>query len=98
MQRTMIRSMELGLKGLDKLDGKMVEGFINSLNLFEKIVLRLTGVLFIASFKLEGWESKLPFYLFRCSKHGYQIGYPNGHGARLICFECIHDGIKNLGK
>ena len=98
MQRALIQNMEIGLKGLNTFDAKLMENLQNSLNIFEKLILRLTGALFIASFELEGWKGKIPFYLFKCEKHGYQIGYPNGHNAHLICFECLRSNLKTVVK
>lgn len=94
MQRALIQHVELRLEGLEKIDQKMIQNILNGLSLFEKIILRLTGALFIAPFELKGWKGKIPFYLFKCDKHGYQIGYPNGHNTHLICFECLKANLK----
>lgn len=94
MQRTLFKDVERGFKSLENIDTEMAENIQNSLNIYEKIVLRFTGHLFIASFEKKGWKGKLPFYLFKCEKHGYQIGYPHGFEACLICEECRKNNVR----
>jgi hypothetical protein len=98
MQRAIIQNMELEIKNLGNLDGKMIEIILTNLNLFEKILLAIKGDIFLASFELEGWRGKIPLYLFKCSKHGYQISYPSGHRSHLICLQCINEKVKKIGK
>ena len=39
--------------------------------------------------KMPGWSGFLPFYHFKCRKHGDQISYPQGHKEKLICPQCL---------
>jgi len=39
--------------------------------------------------KMPGWSGFLPFYHFKCHKHGDQISYPQGHKEKLICPQCL---------
>jgi hypothetical protein len=42
--------------------------------------------------KYEGWKGNLPFYLFKCKKHGWIIDYPHGYDFILRCPLCEGDG------
>ena len=39
----------------------------------------------------EGWSGALPFYSFKCEKHGLVCDYPHGHYLRLSCPLCVRD-------
>jgi len=39
--------------------------------------------------KMPGWSGFLPFYHFKCDKHGDQISYPHGHKEKLRCPQCL---------
>jgi hypothetical protein len=97
MQRAIIQNLGLDTKNLGNLDRKMIEMVLNNLNIFEKIMLRLTGSVFLASLELEGLRGKIPLYLFKCIKHGYQINYPSGYRSHLICLQCINEKLKKMG-
>ena len=38
--------------------------------------------------QLEGWKGPLPFYRFRCPKHGMVESYLHGYYEVLRCPEC----------
>ena len=46
---------------------------------------------YIGHFMKEGWKRELPFYVFKCPKHGYVIDYPHGYNQRLECPECVKE-------
>ena len=73
------------------IDEKIISGIISNLSSLQKIILRVRGSVFLEAFSLRGWTEKLPFYLFKCDKHGYQISYPTGHMMILYCPKCLHD-------
>jgi len=39
--------------------------------------------------KMPGWSDFLPFYHFKCSKHGDQISYSQGYKKILWCPQCL---------
>ena len=65
------------------------EDIIKKINLKQKISLKILGKINLGRYKRHGWKSTLPFYLFKCPKHGLQISYPMGWKKLLICSECI---------
>ena len=58
------------------------------LGFIQRMKLRFFGIVNVGDRMDEGWSSSLPFYAFRCKKHGLQIGYPVGHAKLLLCPEC----------
>ncbi len=58
------------------------------LGFFQRVKLRLFGVVNVGDRMDEGWSSSLPFYAFRCEKHGLQFVYPVGHAKLLLCPKC----------
>ncbi len=41
--------------------------------------------------KMEGWTKALPFYRFKCKKHGWVESYPMGFEENLYCPKCIEE-------
>ena len=58
------------------------------LGFYQMMKLRLFGVVNVGDRMDEGWNSSLPFYAFRCKRHGLQFGYPVGYAKLLLCPEC----------
>src|SRR4030042_5694226 len=73
------------------LDEKIILGIISNLSALQRIILRIRGSVFLEAISLRGWTEKLPLYLFKCDKHGYQISYPTGHMMVLYCSKCFHE-------
>jgi len=44
--------------------------------------------------KMLGWSGFLPFYHFKCDKHGDQISYPQGYKKILRCPQCLAEKKK----
>jgi hypothetical protein len=61
---------------------------IAGLSFLQTILLLITGSIFIGKVSFEGWASKTPVYLVKCREHGYQLTYPQGHMANLVCPKC----------
>ena len=63
------------------------------LTLFQKIILKLMGEVFIEYRTRPGWRRPLPFYAFKCETHGLVEDYPHGYNERLECPKCVssHD-------
>lgn len=58
------------------------------LSLSQRIKLRLTGFVYVGNRIEKGWSDTLPYYAFRCKKHGVQFGYRVGFAKSLLCPEC----------
>jgi len=58
------------------------------LTLFQKIILKLLGEVFIGNRMKQGWKKPLPFYAFKCETHGLVEDYPHGYNERLECPKC----------
>lgn len=57
----------------------------------DRLKLQLRGYVYIGEEKHEGWSGSLPFYLFKCPKHGLVKSYAKGHKKRLECPECLKE-------
>jgi hypothetical protein len=75
---------------LTSLNAETILKIISNLNLFQLIILGITGSVLIDRISFDGWKSKLPFYILKCPKHGYQISYPSGFNEALICPKCLN--------
>jgi len=58
------------------------------MNLWQKIVFRTTGRLYIGHKTREGWKGSLPHYIIKCPIHGRVVTYPHGYAGRLECPKC----------
>ena len=83
-------------KNMKEISPKLVEEIVENLNIFEKLTLKIKGSLFIDNIRLQGWSGELPFYLFKCDTHGYELNYPQGHYMKLICFDCIRKQLEEI--
>ena len=68
--------------------------YYSELNFTQRIKLRLYGMVHVGDHMEEDWKSSLPYYVFRCEKHGLQLGYPRGHAPQLLCHDCIQAAVK----
>ena len=78
------------IKSINLRASKIFEG----LGFIDRLVLRYSSSIKVGDYGLAGWGGKLPFYLFKCSEHGYVINYPSGHYMRLACPFCVNKGEK----
>ena len=60
-----------------------------NLTLVRKIILKLSGHVFTEYRMKPGWKSPIPFYAFKCDKHGLVEDYPHGYEGRLDCPKCV---------
>lgn len=58
------------------------------LNLWQKLVLRITGKVYVGHQQHEGWTGSLPHYILECPVHGRFMTYPQGYSGRLECPVC----------
>ena len=64
----------------------------NQVNLLNWVKMRLSGHDYVEHRQLEGWSGALPFYRFRCPKHGLVENYPMGYAEILRCPQCDKEG------
>jgi hypothetical protein len=48
----------------------------------------LTGTSYVGNYKNKGWKDSLPFYAFKCPKHGIITNHVKGYNKRLECPKC----------
>ncbi len=58
------------------------------LTLVQKITLKLSKRVYTEHRMRHGWRKPLPFYAFKCPKHGIVEDYPHGYKGRLDCPKC----------
>jgi len=81
---------------IEDINEDLILEIVNDLSTKEKIILKLQGSVEIGKILIYGWKNRLPFCLFKCPEHGYQINYPNGHYMSLYCLKCFHQQSQNL--
>jgi hypothetical protein len=81
----------VGIMNLYQINPETILIIMSSLSLLQLFILKLRGSVLIDKLHLEGWKTSLPFYIIKCSKHGYQLTYPSGYNESLICPKCITD-------
>ena len=62
-----------------------------SLNVIDRIRLELFGSTYIGVNKKSGWKNSVPFYLYKCPKHGIVTTYAKGHKQYLTCPKCLEE-------
>lgn len=63
------------------------------MNPLQRLELFLTGRAYIGHYKHPGWRHAIPFYAFKCPKHGLVEDYPHGYNERLDCPKCSHNSV-----
>jgi len=90
MYKAYSKEIDIGdISTLEEIDEDLTSRIVSNLSTTKKIILRLQGSVEIGRFLMYGWKGKLPFYLFKCDEHGYQIAYPSGHYLTLHCPKCL---------
>ena len=44
------------------------------------------------------WKDDLPFYAFKCKRHGVVVNYPQGYAQILRCPECERESREEANK
>ena len=83
-------------KNINEITPKLIKKILENLNPIEKLNLSISGYLFIDNIKFEGWSGELPFYLFKCKTHGYELNYASGYVGNLLCLDCIREQIEKM--
>jgi len=73
-------------------------GVGSALSLLQRIALRLLGSVYVGHHKKPGWRGPLPFYAFRCPRHGMVVSYPCGYDGRLDCPLCLREEAAQRGR
>jgi len=68
------------------------------LSLWQKIVLRISGAVFLRFEKREGWSDYLEIYAVRCPKHGVFEDYPHGYYEEFDCPKCKEEDVEEWKK
>ena len=90
MNEKLIASIEFfGNMSFAQINAEHLLNVVSSLSFFQLAILMITGSFLVTNIRFEGWLDKLPLYLFKCKKHGYQLSYPHGHKKDLICQKCF---------
>ena len=92
-----MNSNSLSILDVSKVLGQVIneatlQNITSRMSLVERLRLKHEDPVKIGDYKLGAWKGNLPFYLFRCSVHGYVINYPIGYFKRLVCPLCINKG------
>ena len=67
------------------------------LSLLQKIILKISGSVFIGYEKREGWSQKNSIYAVKCPKHGLYSSAPHGfYNALPQCPKCIREMVKEI--
>jgi hypothetical protein len=74
---------------LRQLDPNLINQIVADISLTQYLTLLITGSVLLDWLKCAGWKDKIPFYLIKCEKHGYQLSYPSGYGMKLFCPKCV---------
>jgi hypothetical protein len=61
------------------------------LSYFMRLIIFLTGQVFVEHRRRHGWSGPLPFYAFTCPIHGVVVDYPHGYSERLECPRCYQE-------
>jgi len=64
------------------------------LSLWQRIVLKINGSVFLGWEIREGWRGPLKIYAVKCKKHGLYEDYRHGHSETFQCSECLEETKK----
>ena len=67
------------------------EEILSQLSTRQKWALDLGCIVYLEHRKRFGWSKSLPFYAFKCPKHGVFEDYPHGHRKRIDCPKCLEE-------
>jgi len=61
------------------------------LSIFQRLLLKLRGKVFLTMFKDDSWELPQPLYVVNCKKHGWFVDYPRGYKRYFLCPACLEE-------
>ena len=62
--------------------------YLNKLTFIQKLIIRIVGHVKVNYILENHWNEDLSYYVYRCKKHGLQLGYTMGHKGYLMCPIC----------
>ena len=63
-----------------------------NLSLWQRLILKLRGYVYLFHAKKKGWKGSLPFYLVKCKEHNLLfIDYPHGYRGYFNCPKCFEE-------
>lgn len=63
--------------------------------MWQKIILKVNGSVFIEYEQREGWKQKNPIFAVKCPKHGLYSGMRHGYNDKLPqCPKCMDEVTK----
>ena len=68
------------------------------IRLIERLKIQLKGHVYVGDKKEDGWKDELPYFAFKCPKHGIVYDYPHGYKQRLECPLCRKENKHKLEK
>jgi len=83
----------ISVMSLSQVNADALDHLVAGLSILQVARLVLLGSVLIDWLKLDGWKEKIPFYLIKCQRHGYQLSYPSGYNGSLVCPKCIREKI-----
>lgn len=66
------------------------------INFIDKVKIWIKGSAYMGNYQNDGWKGSLPFYRFKCNKHGIVENYAKGYSKRLVCPLCIKENNKKI--
>ena len=90
MKKEMLASVGLlSAMNLYQINPEMLLMIMSSLSILQFLTLMLRGSVLLDWIRLQNWREKMPIYLMKCEKHGFQLTYPSGFQGRLVCPVCV---------
>jgi hypothetical protein len=61
------------------------------LSLFQRFLLYIYGCVYVGDETRPGWKRALPFFVFKCPKHGLVKNYLAGYDLWMLCPLCLEE-------
>jgi len=61
------------------------------LSIYQRLILHISGQVYVGHETRPGWSGSLPFYVFKCPIHGLIKDYHHGFDDRLDCPLCLKE-------
>ncbi len=68
-------------------------GEVPELSLWQKLVLKLSGQVFVGYRRPEGYRMAVPVYVVKCPVHGLFLDTLHGFSGYFQCSGCLAEGV-----